>query len=359
MRYKLFGRTGLRVSELCLGTMTFGEDWGWGAPEAECARILDAFAEAGGNFVDTADVYTDGSSERILGRLVASDRDRWVLATKYASSTRPEDPNAGGAHRKNLVRAVEASLRRLGTDYVDVYWVHVWDVFTPVDEVVRALDDVVAAGKVRYVAISDAPAWIVSQAATLADLRGWTRCAGIQVPYSLIRRDAEREMLPMARSLDIAVTAWEPLGGGLLTGRYGSDRRPPADTRIAGTALYGERVTDRTLAVADVVNGIAAERGVSSARVAIAWLRGRQRSGVVIPVVGARRREQLADSLGAADLDLAPEELQRLDAVSAIPLGFPHDFEGRDVAYGRTGPLVDSLRPPLYDGVTQSPWGAP
>ena len=231
MRYKLFGRTGLRVSELCLGAMTFGEDWGWGAPKDECARILEAYAEAGGNFIDTANFYTDGSSERIVGELVAPERDRWVLATKYALNVRPDDPNAGGSHRKSLVQALDASLRRLRSDYVDIYWVHVWDAFTPAEEVVRALDDVVRAGKVLYVGISDTPAWLVSQAVTLADLRGWTRFAGLQVPYSLVWRDVERDLLPMARALDLAVTTWAPLGGGLLTGRYGTGRARPRGTR--------------------------------------------------------------------------------------------------------------------------------
>jgi aryl-alcohol dehydrogenase-like predicted oxidoreductase len=214
MRYKLFGRTGLRVSEFCLGAMTFGEDWGWGAPKEECARMLDAFAEAGGNFIDTANAYTDGTSERIVGELVAPEREYWVLATKYTINERPTDPNAGGSHRKSMVQALDASLKRLGTDYIDVYWLHVWDAFTPVEEVVRTLDDAVSAGKVLYVGISDTPAWLVSQAVILADLRGWTRFAGLQVPYSLVERAVERDLLPMAQALELAVTTWEPLGGG-------------------------------------------------------------------------------------------------------------------------------------------------
>jgi aryl-alcohol dehydrogenase-like predicted oxidoreductase len=234
MRYKLLGRTGLRVSELCLGAMTFGDDWGWGAPKEECARIVDAFGEAGGNFLDTANYYTGGTSERIVGELVASEREHWVLSTKYTLNMHPGDPNAGGTHRKCMVQALDASLRRLGTDYVDVYWVHIWDPHTPVEELMRALDDVVTAGKVLYVGISDTPAWIVSQAITLADLRGWTRFAGLQIPYSLVDRTVERELLPMARACELTVTAWGPLGGGLLTGRYGTDRSPPDDTRICG-----------------------------------------------------------------------------------------------------------------------------
>jgi aryl-alcohol dehydrogenase-like predicted oxidoreductase len=348
MRYKLFGRTGLRVSEFCLGAMTFGEDWGWGAPKEECARILDAFAEAGGNFVDTANAYTNGTSERIVGELIAPERERWVLATKYTINGRPTDPNAGGGHRKSMVQALEASLRRLGTDYLDLYWVHVWDAFTPVEEVVRALDDAVSAGKVLYVGISDTPAWLVSQAVTLADLRGWTRFAGIQVPYSLVERAVERDLLPMAQALDLAVTTWEPLGGGLLTGRYGTDREPPAGTRIA-TTEYGQRVLiERNLAIADALNQVAGERGATPAQLAIAWVRSQQRRGVIIPILGARRREQIEDSLRAVDIELSEAELERLDNVSRIELGFPHDFVGRALAYGETFDLVDHHRGHVY-----------
>src|SRR5215204_5756128 len=250
MRYKLLGRSGLRVSELCLGAMIFGDvRGGWGAASSEAARIFEAFAEAGGNFVDTANYYARGESERIVGEVIAAERERWVVATKYTCSLNPADPNGGGSHRKSLVQALDASLKRLRTDYIDVYWVHIWDAFTPVEEVVRALDDIVRAGKVLYVGISDTPAWIVSQAVTLADLRGWSRFAGLQVPYSLIERSAERELLAMAQALELTVTAWSPLGGGLLTGRYGGDRQRPDDTRIA--ALGDSQLTGRNLAIAD------------------------------------------------------------------------------------------------------------
>jgi aryl-alcohol dehydrogenase-like predicted oxidoreductase len=348
MRYKLLGRTGLRVSELCLGTMTFGEDWGWGAPKHECARILEAYAAAGGNFIDTSNRYTNGTSETVLGELIAGDRERWVLATKYGLNTRPDDPNAGGGHRKNLVQALERSLRRLRTDYVDLLWLHVWDVFTPADEVMRALDDVVRSGRALYVGISDAPAWLVAQANTLAELRGWTPFAGLQVPYNLIERAAERELLPMARELDMTVTTWEPLAGGLLTGRFGTDREPPAGTRIA-TTEYAARVTvDRNLAIADEVNAVAADRGVSAAQVAIAWVRAQQERAVIVPIVGSRRREQIEDSLGAVDVELTADELARLDAAGAIELGFPHDFPGRAMAYGDTYALTDRHRSRLW-----------
>jgi aryl-alcohol dehydrogenase-like predicted oxidoreductase len=343
MRYKLLGRTGLRVSELCLGAMIFGDRrGGWGASKEEAAAIVERFAEAGGNFIDTANYYAAGESERIVGELVAAERERWVLSTKYTLSMRPNDPNGGGAHRKSLVQSLEGSLRRLGTDYLDLYWVHIWDAFTPVEEVVRALDDAVRAGKVLYVGISDTPAWIVAQAVTLADLRGWTRFVGLQVPYSLIERSVERELLPMAQALELTVTAWSPLGGGLLTGRYGSDRQRPGDTRVA--ALGQSSLTDRNLAIADVVNAVAAERGASSAQVAIAWLRAQQDRGVIVPILGARRPEQLEDNLGALELELTAAELARLEEVSHIQLGFPHDFGADRLTYGTTRPLIDSHR---------------
>jgi aryl-alcohol dehydrogenase-like predicted oxidoreductase len=344
MRYKLLGRTGLRVSELCLGAMIFGDSrGGWGAGKDEAARIVERFAEAGGNLVDTANYYARGESERIVGELIAAERERWVLSTKYTLTMRPDDPNGGGAHRKSLVQSLGASLRRLGTEYIDLLWVHIWDAFTPVDEVVRALDDVVSAGKVLYVGISDTPAWIVSQAVTLADLHGWTRFAGLQVPYSLVERSVERELLPMAQALELTVAAWSPLGGGLLTGRYGSDRDRPDDTRIAA---FGEQLSARNLAVADAVNAVAAERGASSAQVAIAWVRAQQARGVIVPILGVRRLEQLQDNLGALELTLAAEELARLEEVSRIELGFPHDFGGGRLAYGDTRPLIDNHRDP-------------
>ena len=345
MRYKLLGRTGLRVSELCLGAMTFGDEWGWGAPKDDCARIVDAFGEAGGNFLDTANYYTGGTSERIVGELVASEREHWVLSTKYTLNMHPGDPNAGGTHRKSMVQALDASLRRLGTDYVDVYWVHIWDPHTPVEELMRALDDVVTAGKVLYVGISDTPAWIVSQAITLADLRGWTRFAGLQIPYSLVDRTVERELLPMAQACELTVTAWGPLGGGLLTGRYGTDRSPPDDTRIAATGAHRDQLTERRLAIADAVNAVAAERGASPSQVAIAWVRSQQARAVIVPILGARRRSQMEDNLGALEIELTPDELARLEELTRIELGFPHDFaSGSRLVDGDNGSLIDDRR---------------
>jgi aryl-alcohol dehydrogenase-like predicted oxidoreductase len=343
MRYKLLGRTGLRISELCLGAMIFGDSrGGWGVSKDEAARIVERFAEAGGNLVDTANYYAHGQSERIVGELIKAERERWVLSTKYTLTMRPDDPNGGGAHRKSLAQSLEASLRRLGTDYIDLYWVHIWDAFTPVEEVVRALDDVVSAGKVLYVGVSDTPAWIVAQAVTLADLRGWTGFAGLQVPYSLVERSVERDLLPMAQALELTVTAWSPLGGGLLTGRYGSDRDRPDDTRVA--AIGQSQLSAHNLAIADAVNTVAAQRGASSAQVAIAWLRAQRARGAIVPILGVRRRGQLDDNLGALELELTAEELARLEEVSRIELGFPHDFGPGRLAYGDARPLIDNHR---------------
>jgi aryl-alcohol dehydrogenase-like predicted oxidoreductase len=344
MRYKLLGRTGLRVSELCLGAMIFGDQRGpWGATPEDARQIFAAFGEAGGNFIDTANNYSQGNSERIVGELIGAERDRWVLATKYTVNTRPGDPNAGGNHRKAMVQALRASLDRLRTDYIDVYYVHIRDEFTPVEEIVRALDDLVQAGQVLYVGISDTPAWQVSQAVTLADLRGWTRFAGLQVPYSLVERTVERDLLPMARSLELTVTAWSPLGDGLLTGRYGSGRARPDGTRIAGIGA-SHRLTERNLRIADAVNEIAAAHEASSAQVALAWVRAQQHRGVIIPIVGARTPAQFADNLGALEVELSAGDLERLGEVSRIELGFPHDFAGVALAYGQTFDLIDNHR---------------
>jgi aryl-alcohol dehydrogenase-like predicted oxidoreductase len=325
MRYKLFGGSGLRVSELCLGTMAFGEDWGWGASKQECAQILEAFAEAGGNFIDTADVYTNGSSERYLGELLGSDRDRFVLATKYTCARDASDPNASGNHRKNLVAALDASLKRLQTDYVDVLYVHIWDFLTPVAEVMRALDDQVRAGKVLYLGISDAPAWLAAQANTLADQRGWSPFAAVQLQYSLVERTIEREYLPMAGALELAITAWSPLGMGVLTGKYANGTSATADGRLMRPDVGGgQMLSERNQRIAEAVSGVAAELDATPAQIALAWLLSRP--GTVLPIVGARKESQVRENLAAVDLRLDPEHLARLQDASAIGLGFPHDF---------------------------------
>lgn len=340
MRYKLLGNSGLRVSELCLGTMTFGEDWGWGSDKEESRAVFQAFAEAGGNFLDTANIYTNGTSETLVGEFVKGDREKWVIATKYSLNTRPGDVNACGNHRKNLFQAVEASLKRLGTDYIDLLWLHIWDSLTPIEEVMRAFDDLVRMGKVLYIGISDSPAWIVSQANTLATLRGWTPFIGLQIEYSLKERTPERELLPMAKALNIGVTAWSPLGGGVLTGKYNQPN--PVDGRLSMTDQPFQ-IFDRDLKIAETVLEIAREIGKSPAQVALNWLRNRPNS--VIPIIGARKLSQLQDNLACVDFNLTGEHLQRLDNISAISLGFPHELLAsqfvRDILLGGVAAQLD------------------
>ncbi|MEX2970646.1 aldo/keto reductase [Streptomyces sp. C184] len=319
MRYTLFGRTGLRVSELSLGTMTIGGDRGWGTDKDTSSRILDAYADAGGNFIDTANNYTDGSSERILGELLEGRRDSFVLATKYTCATRRGEVNAAGNHRKNLVRSVEASLERLRTDHVDVLWVHARDHFTPVEEVMRALDDMVRSGKVLHVGVSDWPAWEIAQANTLAELRGWTAFAGSQLRYNLLERTPERELLPQARAFDLAVLAWAPLAAGKLTGKYRRGETGRLDGNAADDAP--DHQAEETITA---VLEVAEQGGWSPAQVALAWLRSR--AGTVIPIIAATKESQLRDNLGAVEVTLDADALARLDRTSAVSLGFPHDF---------------------------------
>ena len=337
MRYKLLGKSGLRVSEICLGTMTFGEEWEWGASKKESRKIFDAYVDTGGNFIDTANRYTEGTSEKYVGEFIASERERFVLATKYTLLNRDGDPNSAGNHRKNMVQSLEASLKRLKTEYIDLYWVHAWDFMTPVEEVMRALDDMVRAGKILYAGVSDTPAWIVSQANTLASLKGWTPFIGLQIEYSLIQRTPEREFLPMARTLDMAVTPWAALGGGLLTGKYNKSAASPPDSKRP----MQNRLNERNLKIAGEVHDIAVKIGCSAAQVAINWVR--QQKGVIIPIVGARKLSQIKDNLGCLEYELNEEQLQRLDEISKIELGFPHDF--------LASPIMDRL---IYAGTLSS-----
>jgi aryl-alcohol dehydrogenase-like predicted oxidoreductase len=323
MRYQLLGPSGLRVSELCLGTMSFGDAWGFGADEKHSHQILDAFAEAGGNFIDTANVYHEGQSEEILGRFLGPDRDRFVVGTKYTLAMGSGDPNAAGNSRKNLRASVEASLRRLRTDYLDLLWVHAWDYTTPVAEVMRGLDDLVSAGKVIAVALSDAPAWVASQANTLAGFHGWSPLVALQAEYSLLERTAERELLPVAEAFGLTMTAWAPLGAGILTGKYTADTLPsPEDSRRA--AANQARLTDRNLRIARAVDRVAGQLGATSAQVAIAWVR--QRSPQLIPIIGIRTLDQLHDVLGSLQVELSAEHRGHLDQASAIELGFPYEL---------------------------------
>ena len=397
MKYYLLGKSGLRVSEICLGAMTFGEEWGWGTSKEESRKVFNEYIDVGGNFIDTANNYTGGTSEKYIGEFIASDdRDRFVLATKYTSNTRRGDPNAGGNHRKNMVQSLEASLQRLNTDYIDLYWIHAWDPMTPIEEMMRALDDMIRAGKILYAGISDAPAWIVSQANTLANLRGWNEFIAIQIEYSLIERTSERELLPMANALDLGVTAWSPLGGGVLTGKYekkvgskdqsgsssntssstysdtnksslSSSSSSPSEKTTSSSITTKEQqvkqddnnetsrfnvvrssemanimLKDRNLLIAEEVKKISKEIKRTAAQVALNWIRQQRqpRQNKIIPIIGARNLSQINDNLACLEFELSNEQMQRLTEISKIELGFPNDFLAaeyiRDIIYGGT-----------------------
>lgn len=342
LRYRLLGKSGLRVSEICLGTMSFGEAWGFGADEATSHRVLETYLEAGGNFLDTANKYHGGQTEQIVGRWLAGKRDRMVVATKYTLSMNPADANASGNQRKNLMQSVEASLKRLGTDYIDLLWVHAWDDYTPYQETMRALDDMVRSGKVLYVGVSDAPAWVVSASNVAAELRGWTSFIGLQIEYSLLQRAPERDLLPMAEHFDIGVLAWGPLAAGVLTGKYTRSGVQNDSLRKAGNEQRG-RTDEKSLAVARTVDAVADEIGATSTQVALGWVRAKGYR--YLPIVGARKVEQLTDSLGACEVQLSAEQVARLDEVSRIELGFPHDFLAsngvRDLVRGEIRTRID------------------
>jgi len=329
-RYRLLGRSGLRVSPLALGTMTFGTDWGWGADRDETRRIFDAYVDRGGNFIDTANQYTNGTSERLVGELAAEKRERLVLATKFTLATRPNDPNAGGNHRKSMVRSVEQSLARLKTEYIDLLYLHVWDGLTPAEEIVRAFDDLVRAGKVLYAGISDTPAWQVARMQAIADVRGWTPFVALQIPYNLVERTVERDLVPMAKEMGLGVIPWSPLASGVLAGKYsqadlaiGGGSPDPSGSRKNVAAANG-MLHARALEIADVVKSVAADLGKTPSQVAIAWTLANP--AVTSPILGVRTLAQLEDNLGALEVTLPREHLQRLERASAIERGFPHDF---------------------------------
>ncbi len=334
MRYKLFGNSGLRVSELALGTMGFGTEWGWGADYETSKKIFEVYANAGGNFLDTANLYTAGTSEKFCGEFIAHDRDHFVLATKYSLQDRMHDVHYAGNHRKNMMRSVRESLKRLQTDFIDLLWLHAWDFTTPVEEVMRGLDDLVSRGLVHYIGISDTPAWIVSQANMMAELRGWTKFVGLQIEYSLIQRTPERDLLPMAKAWNMTVTPWGALAGGALSGKYlrGEKGRLKENS---------PRLNERNTTIAKAVVEVAEAIGATPAQVALKWTIQRDHS--IVPIVGATKPEQLVENLKCLDLTLSPEHLDKLNAISAIELGFPHDFLVSDSvknAFGQTQYMI-------------------
>jgi aryl-alcohol dehydrogenase-like predicted oxidoreductase len=335
--YVTIGHSGLRVSPLCLGAMTFGEEWGWGSTVADSERILDRYLEKGGNFIDTANGYTKGHSEKIIGDHLTRDRkkrDRIVIATKFQTNMFNGDPNGGGASRKAIVAQCEESLRRLQTDYIDLYWMHVWDKTTPIEETMRALDTLVEQGKVRYLGFSDTPAWKVAQAQTMAMLRAWSPLVALQIEYSLLQRTVEGELVPMAQELGLGVTPWGPLRGGALSGKY---KRADKGNHKAGR---GARVTsyldDHTFDILDVLEKVAAEVDSTVARVALSWVQNRP--GVTSTIIGARTMAQLEDNIASLEVKLSAEQVARLDAISKPVLPFPVDMIGMvpSIVFGGT-----------------------
>src|SRR6185312_11772574 len=322
MNYRLLGRSGLKVSELCLGTMGFGTEAGWGADKTTSFGIMEAFANAGGNFLDTANIYKLGTSEKIIGEFVSPrDRDFFVIATKYSLKDNTTNPNASGNNRKNMMRSVENSLQRLRTGFIDVLYLHIWDDLTFIDEILRGIDDLIRQGKVNYAAISDTPAWVVSKGNTLAELKGWSQFIALQVEYSLLQRTPERDLIPMAQHFGMTVTPWAPLAGGALTGKYlrGEKGRIKPESK---------RLDERSTNIAKAVVAIADELGVSPGNVALKWTMEQGFSS--IPVVGATKLSQLEDNLKTVDVKLSLEHIQKLNKISAIDLGFPGDFFNED-----------------------------
>ncbi len=377
MKYKLLGRSGLRVSELCLGAGTFGTAWGTlGSDETESRRVFDAFVEAGGNFIDTSNRYQEGMSEQIVGNCIASNRDQFVIGSKfslYDTFAMMNDVNASGNHRKNLVRSVEASLKRLQTDYIDLLWVHMWDFTTPIEEVMRALDDLVRAGKILYIGASNVPAWICAQGNTIAGFQGQTPFSALQVEYNVVERSAERDYIPMAHTLDMAVTAWSPLSGGMVTGKYNEGELDPSQPHRLQEPLDPEKHhiwhagLERNRNIMKNVVAVAAEIGRPTVQVSLNFLRQQG----IIPIFSARTLEQIKEDLGCLDWQLTPEELEKVreatDAALSTPIvkrGYPYDFldygspaipgfNVRQMMFGFVGKNIESHRAELYPGGTE------
>jgi aryl-alcohol dehydrogenase-like predicted oxidoreductase len=345
--YVTLGRSGLRVSPLCLGAMTFGEDWGWGASVKDSEAILDSFLGRGGNFIDTANAYTKGHSEKIIGDHLgrnAGKRDRVVIATKFFSGMYPGDPNGGGASRKSILAACEQSLRRLHTSYIDLYWMHSWDAFTPIEETLSALDALVSAGKVRYLGFSDTPAWKCAEAQVTAHFRGWAPLVALQIEYSLLERTVEGDLVPMALELGLGITPWSPLKSGVLSGKY---RREEHGKHEASRGPWAtSALDDKAYDVLDELQKIARAQETTVARVAIAWVQSRP--GVASTIVGARTLAQLEDNLGALEVKLAPDQLAKLDELSKPKLNFPAAFLENSASFMQGGTVINGRGAPAW-----------
>lgn len=344
--YRLLGRSGLRVSPLSLGAMTFGMTADWGSTAEDARKMFNHYVEHGGNFIDTANFYASGDSERELGKLMAGRREQLVMASKYSLTMRTGDPNASGNHRKNMMRSVEDSLKRLGTDYLDLFYLHIWDGRTPVEEILRAFDDLVQAGKILYVGISDTPAWQISRMQAIADLRGWSPLVALQIPYNLADRTVEREFMPMAQEMGLGILPWSPLAGGVLSGKYTREdltaaRQPiTASTDRKNINLASGRLSERSLEIAVT---LADEMGKSAAQVALAWTL--QHPAVTSPIIGARTFAQFEDNLGALEVVFDEEHLQRLDEISKLELCFPYTLIDTPTSAAMFGNVKVASRP--------------
>ena len=329
-RYRLLGRSGLRVSPLALGTMTFGTQWGWGSDPDEAHRVFSTYIDRGGNFIDTANQYTNGVSEELIGKFATGLRDRLVIATKYTLTSDANNPNSGGNHRKSMRLSVETSLKRLATDHIDLLYLHAWDFTTGPDEILRAMDDLVRCGKVLYIGISNTPAWRVARMQVISDMRGWSPLVALQVKYNLTERSAERDLLPMAVELGLGVLPWSPLAEGILAGKYIRKSGGNAQFETSQESLRKEvlltdgSLTERILGISVVVGEIADELERSPAQVALAWILLDPR--ITSPIIGARTLEQLKDNLGSLEVEFTQSQRHRLDSASAIELGYPHDY---------------------------------
>ncbi|OBH81894.1 aldo/keto reductase [Mycobacterium scrofulaceum] len=349
-QYVTLGRSGLRVSPLCLGAMTFGEDLGWGTSVEESQQIIDRYTDLGGNFIDTANFYTRSHSEKIIGDHIGRDpvrRDRLVIATKFSGNLYPGDPNGGGSGRKSLINACENSLRRLQTDYIDLYWLHIWDANTPIDETMAALDDLVRAGKVRYIGVSDTPAWKIAQANLIARFRGWSSFVGLQVEYSLLERSIEQELVPMASEFGLGITPWSPLKGGVLSGKYTRTNAGRQDADRG--AMVNAFLNEKTYTLIDELETIAKAHETTVASVALAWVRAQP--GVSSVIIGARRLSQLDDNIGAVDVDLSADELARLDALTKPVFGFPNNMLQMAPGILNGGTSVNGVSAPISEYV--------
>jgi aryl-alcohol dehydrogenase-like predicted oxidoreductase len=349
-QYLTLGRSGLRVSPLCLGAMTFGDDLGWGSSVEESQQIINRYLELGGNFIDTANFYTRSHSEKIIGDHIGRDsarRDRVVIATKFSGNLYPGDPNGGGSGRKSVISACENSLRRLQTDYIDLYWLHMWDAHTPIEETMAALDDLVRAGKVRYIGVSDTPAWKIVEANLIARFRGWSAFVGLQIEYSLLERTVEQELVPMAREFGLGITPWSPLKSGVLSGKYtrGNSGQHKADRG----ALVDTFLNEKTYTVIDELETIAKSLETTVAAVALAWVHAQPAVSSII--IGARRLAQLDDNVRAVDVTLGTGELARLDALTEPTFGFPHNMLAMAPGILNGGTTINGAAAPVSEYV--------